>query len=156
MNGHGSSPILFRDLPIFVCDQDSGSYLPAVDQKTGHVRWKTPRPEVTRSYVTPAIFEPKDGPAELIVPGALQVNSYSAATGERAWWVRGLSWQPKSLPVIDGDTIYVHAWEGGWDAETPTETPTFAEVLAKRDANTTASYPRLSSPAIRKCRRATT
>ena len=31
----------------------------------------------------------------------------------RAWWARGLSWQPKSLPVIDGDMIYVHAWEGG-------------------------------------------
>ncbi len=135
VNGHGSSPILFHDLLILVCDQDSGSYLLAVDKKTGKVRWKTPRPESTRSYVTPAIFEPKDGPAELIVPGSLQVSSYYAATGERAWWVRGLSWQPKSLPVIDGDTIYVHAWEGGGDAESPTETPTFAEMLAKRDAN---------------------
>jgi outer membrane protein assembly factor BamB len=135
VNGHGSSPILFRDLLILVCDQDSGSYLLAVDKKTGRVRWKTPRPEVLRGYVTPAIFEPKDGPAELIVPGSFQVTSYYAATGERAWWVRGLSWQPKSLPVIDGDTIYVHAWEGGGDAETPTETPTFTEMLARRDTN---------------------
>ena len=69
------------------------------------------------------------------VPGANQVTSDHAGTGEKAWWVRGFSWQPKSLPVIDGDTIYVHGWEGGGDAETPTETPTFAETLAKRDAN---------------------
>lgn len=135
VNGHGSSPILFRDLLILVCDQDSGSYLLAVDKQTGQVRWKTPRPDAARSYVTPAIYQPKDGPAELIVPGSLQVSAYYAATGERAWWVRGLSWQPKSLPVIDGDTIYVHAWEGGGEVETPTETPTFAEMLAKRDAN---------------------
>jgi outer membrane protein assembly factor BamB len=135
VNGHGSSPILYGDLVILVCDQDSGSYMLAVDKETGRVRWKTPRPDQTRSYVTPAVFQPKDGPAELIVPGALQVTSYYAATGEKAWWVRGLSWQPKSLPVIDGDTIYVHAWEGGGDAETPSETPTFAETLAKRDSN---------------------
>jgi len=135
VNGHGSSPILYGDLVILVCDQDSGSYLLAVDKQTGRVRWKTPRPDQTRSYVTPAVFQPKDGPAELIVPGALQVTSYYAATGEKAWWVRGLSWQPKSLPVIDGGTIYVHAWEGGGEAEIPSETPTFAETLAKRDSN---------------------
>jgi len=39
------------------------------------------------------------------------------------------------LPVIDGDMIYVHGWEGGGDAESPTETQTFAEALAQRDAN---------------------
>ncbi len=61
--------------------------------------------------------------------------SYYAATGERAWWARGLSWQPKSLPVIDGDMIYVHAWEGGGDADVPAGPPSFAETLAKHDAN---------------------
>src|SRR5438874_929601 len=135
VNGHGSSPILYGDLLILVCDQDTDSYLIAVDKKTGRTRWKTPRPEVTRSYVTPVIYQPKQGPAELIVPGAYQVTSYFAATGEKAWWVRGFSWQPKSLPVIDGGMIYVHGWEGGGDAETPAETPSFAEALAKRDAN---------------------
>src|ERR1700722_17274288 len=110
VNGLGSSPILYGDSVILVCDQDAGSYLLAVDKKSGRVRWKTPRPDQTRSYVTPAVCQPKAGPAEFIVPGALQVTSYYAGTGEKAWWVRGLSWQPKSLPVIDGDTIYVHPW----------------------------------------------
>src|SRR3979409_1177255 len=41
-NGHGSSPILYKDLLILVCDQDTDSYLLAVDKKTGVVRWKTP------------------------------------------------------------------------------------------------------------------
>ena len=44
-NGHGSSPILVDDLLILLCDQDSGSYLLAVDKETGRVRWKTDRPE---------------------------------------------------------------------------------------------------------------
>jgi outer membrane protein assembly factor BamB len=132
VNGHGSSPILFQDSVILVCDDDNDSYLLAVDKKTGRVRWKTPRPEVTRSYGTPAVFQPKDGPAELIVPGSYQVTSYYAVTGEKAWWVRGLSYQPKSTPVIDGDTIYVHAWDNGGDSRKPVETPPFPEMLAKR------------------------
>src|SRR5262249_6331834 len=118
-----------------VCDQDTGSYLIAVDKNTGKTRWKTLRPEVTRSYVTPAVYQPAHGPAELIVPGAFQVAGYNALTGEKQWWVRGFSWQPKSLPIIDGEMIYVHSWEGGGEAEAPTETPTFAEALAKYDAN---------------------
>jgi len=135
VNGHGSSPIVFGDLVILVCDQDSGSFLLALDKKTGRERWRVDRSEVTRSYVTPVIFTPKNGPAELIVPGAYQVTSYNAVTGEKLWWVRGFSWQPKSVAVIDGDTIFVHGYEGGGEAETPTETPTWAEALVLYDAN---------------------
>ncbi len=135
VNGHGSSPILYKDLLILVCDQDSGSFMIALDKNSGKTRWKVDRPEVTRSYVTPAIFMPKSAPAELIVPGAYQVTSYLAATGEKLWFARGFSWQPKSIPVIDGDMIFAHGWEGGGDAETPTETPTWEEALAKYDVD---------------------
>jgi outer membrane protein assembly factor BamB len=46
-----------------------------------------------------------------------------------------MSWQPKSTPVIDGEIIYAHWWEMGGEAEQPTETPTFAETVARYDAN---------------------
>jgi outer membrane protein assembly factor BamB len=104
-NGHGSSPILAGKMVILICDQDTDSYLLAVDQVTGKIRWKTARPDSTRGYATPAIYQPKNGPAELIVPGAFQVVSYSLSTGERLWWIRGMAWQLKSVPVIDGDVI---------------------------------------------------
>ena len=35
--------------------------------------------------------------------------------------------------MIDGDMIYVHGWEGGGEAETPTETPTWEEALKQYD-----------------------
>ena len=135
MNGHGSSPILVDDLLVVLCDQDTDSYLLAVDKETGRVRWKTSRPESTRSYSTPAVLRPKDGPVELIVPGSYQLTSYDARTGEKLWWITGMSWQPKSTPIIDGEIIYAHWWESGGESEQPTQTPTFAETLARFDAN---------------------
>jgi outer membrane protein assembly factor BamB len=134
-NGHGSSPILFEDMVVLLCDQDTNSYLLAVDKQSGKVRWKTDRPDVTRSYSTPAVFVPKNGPAELIIPGSYQLASYEARTGKKLWWIGGLSWQPKSLPVVDGETIYAHWWENGGEAEQPTETPSFADTLAQFDKN---------------------
>ena len=47
-NGPASSPILVDDLVVLVCDQETDSYLIALDKNDGHVRWKTERPEVTR------------------------------------------------------------------------------------------------------------
>jgi outer membrane protein assembly factor BamB len=135
VNGHGSSPIVVDDMVVLVCDQDTDSYLIGLDKNTGATRWKTPRPEVTRGYATPAVYRPKNGPAELIVPGSYQLISYAAATGEKLWWVRGLAWQLKSVPVIDGGVIYVNGWETGGDTETPPQTPSFEEQLASRDAN---------------------
>lgn len=135
VNGHGSSPILVNNLLVLLADQDTDSYLLAVQKDDGRAAWKVERPEATRCYSTPAVFHPKRGAAELIVPGAYQLTSYKAETGEKLWWVRGMSWQPKSSPLIDGDIIYAHGWEGGGEAEGPTETPAFAEMLAKYDTN---------------------
>jgi outer membrane protein assembly factor BamB len=135
VNGHGSSPILADGLLILICDQDTDSYLIALDKNTGKVAWRVERPEVTRGYATPGVYRPKSGPAELIVPGAYELIAYNLATGEKLWWVRGLAWQLKSVPLIDGDIIYVNGWEIGGDTDVPPEVPTFAEILAQYDAN---------------------
>lgn len=133
-NGHGSSPVLVDDMVVLLCDQDSNSFLVAVDKAKGRVRWKVERPDVTRSYSTPAVLR-RSGATELIVPGSYNLVSYNAANGEKLWWITGLSWQPKSTPVIDGDVVYAHWWENGGEAEAPTETPTFEEIASKFDAN---------------------
>jgi outer membrane protein assembly factor BamB len=145
-NGHGSSPILAGKMVVLICDQDTDSYLLAVDQVTGKIRWKTPRPDSTRGYATPAVYQPKDGPAELIVPGAFQVVSYSVSTGERLWFVRGMAWQLKSVPVIDGDIIYVSGWESGGDTEQPADVLTWQQALEKYDLNHDGRISRAEAP----------
>jgi outer membrane protein assembly factor BamB len=135
VNGHGSSPILAGDKLVLICDQDIGSYLIAVDKKTGKPVWKTDRPEVARGYATPGIFQPKNGSAELIVPGAFQLASYSLDTGKKLWWVNGMAWQLKSVPLFQGDVIYVNGWETGGDTDYPPTILSFEEVLKKQDAD---------------------
>ena len=134
-NGHGSSPVLVDDLVVLLCDQDSNSFLIAADKTTGRVRWKTERPDVTRSYSTPCLLKSENGIKELIVPGSYNLVSYNATTGEKLWWITGMSWQPKSTPIVDGNIVYAHWWENGGEADAPTDTPSFEDIAQRFDEN---------------------
>ncbi len=135
INGHGASPILVDGKVVMVCDQDSGSYMIAVDQSNGRVLWRTERPEVTRGYSTPAVFRRRGEPVELIVPGSYQLIAYSLDRGEKLWWVRGMAWQLKSVPLIDGNRIYLNAWESGGNSASQVDLPSHSQVLAERDVD---------------------
>jgi len=54
--GTGPSPILAGNLLILICDQDVGSYLLAVDRRTGKTAWQTDRSEFRRSFATPFVW----------------------------------------------------------------------------------------------------
>jgi outer membrane protein assembly factor BamB len=72
--GFGASPILVEDKVILPVDQDSpSSYLIAVDKTSGRVRWKVERPAVISGYSTPIIYQPKQGPKQIVVPESLQL-----------------------------------------------------------------------------------
>ena len=53
--GHGSSPALYEDLVILLCDHEPGSYLVALDKATGKERWKVAREKGSISYSTPTV-----------------------------------------------------------------------------------------------------
>jgi outer membrane protein assembly factor BamB len=64
------------------------------------------------------------------------MDVYSADTGESVWWMHGLASEMKSVPVIDGDTIYINGYN------TPENDPgkqiaiaPFEEVLKTSDKN---------------------
>ena len=132
--GMASSPIVAGDKVVLVCDQDSDSFMIAVDRNSGEILWRTERPEYTRGFATPTLHRPAVGPAEVIVPGAYQVAGYSLDDGKKLWWVRGIAFEVKSLAVTDGEMLYVHGWSSTGDAENEV-LPSYAEALAKHDAN---------------------
>ena len=89
--GFGASPILVDDKVILPIDQDNpSSYLIAVDKNSGKVRWKVDRPVVISGYSTPIIYQPKQGPKQIVIPESFQLSAYSVEDGKRVWWVRGL------------------------------------------------------------------
>jgi outer membrane protein assembly factor BamB len=133
LHGMAASPILLGSQLFMLCDQDSESFLLAINKDSGKVSWKTVRPEAVHGFATPSIFRPRQGQDQIIVPGSYQLTSYSAATGERLWWVRGLTWQVKPTAVVSGDTIYATGWAPGADAGERQNLPPFEEVLKEGD-----------------------
>jgi outer membrane protein assembly factor BamB len=130
--GMGASPILVDDSVILACDQNTDSFLISIAQRDGRIRWKTPRPEAHSGHSTPILFKPDSGPAQIIVPGSFLLTAYSAASGEKIWWVRGLSFELKSTPVVSGDTLYINGF--GTPQNQPGAHPTippFAEITQK-------------------------
>jgi outer membrane protein assembly factor BamB len=108
--GMANSPVLAGGLLILQADQDTGSYLLAMSVKDGSTVWRVERPHAQHGYSSPSLYRPKKGPEQLIVSESYQVTGYELKTGKRLWWVNGMAWQAKSVPVIDGDTLYLHSW----------------------------------------------
>ena len=108
--GMGASPVIVGDLIVLACDQSLGSFIMAVNKRTGRVQWKVDRPEAKSGHSTPIVWRGPDGKDQVLVPGSFLLTAYDAATGRKLWWVGGLSFEMKSTPVIGGDTIYVNGY----------------------------------------------
>ena len=133
--GFGASPILVDNKVILPVDQDSpSSYLIAVDKDTGKVRWKVDRPVVISGYSTPIVYEPKNGPKQIVIPESFQLSAYSVADGKRVWWVRGLACEMKSIASHDDEYLYINGW--GFPQNQPgaqVKTVSWDEGLARYD-----------------------
>jgi outer membrane protein assembly factor BamB len=103
--GHGSSPALYNDLLILLCDQPSASYLLALDKRTGKDRWKADRGKGRSSYSTPLIVE-SAGRAEVIVNSSERIDAYDARTGEFLWFTGDTNRFPIPSPVVHEGIIY--------------------------------------------------
>jgi len=133
--GFGASPILVDDKVILPVDQDHpASYLIAVNKNTGKVSWKVERPIVISGYSTPIVYQPKDGPKQIVVPESFQLSAYSVADGKRVWWVRGLACEMKSIASHDSEYLYINGW--GFPQNQPDKkvsTVPFDEALKRFD-----------------------
>ena len=133
--GMGASPILVGDTVVLVLDQNLDSEILAVDRRSGEVLWRTPRPEATSGHSTPVLRETADGP-EILAPGSFLLTAYDIADGRARWWVRGLPWEMKSTPLLEGDLIYVNGY--GAPVNQPGNQitpPAFSEALEASDSN---------------------
>jgi outer membrane protein assembly factor BamB len=126
--GLGASPVLTGDTLVMVCDQRTGSFVIAVDARDGQVRWKVNRSSPVEGYATPIVYSARDGEPQLLVFGSLALEAYSLKDGQRLWWVGGVGYAPKGVPVLGRDMVFVSA--PGGDAPV---FPPFEEGLKQFD-----------------------
>lgn len=134
--GLGASPIVADAKLILLLDQDTDSFLAAFDPKEGKQLWRTERPEAQHGFSTPVVYRPAQGGAQLVVLGSHELAGYALASGEKLWWVRGMAWQAKCTPVIDGDSVYVNSSMPNMsELDKREKLAAFGEVLKAKDAN---------------------
>ncbi len=106
--GMAGSPIIAGDAVILVCDQMSGSFMIALDRRTGRERWRRARPGITVSWTTPMVFTPAGGAdPQLIALSSSRLDGYTLATGEPRWWMPLSSQGAIGTAVAHGDMVIV-------------------------------------------------
>jgi outer membrane protein assembly factor BamB len=145
MQGVAGSPVLAGNRLLLVIDQAQDSYMLAVDPRNGETVWRHDRrPAPGGAYSSPVIFHPQGAPAQLVTFSPYEVAGFAIETGEKLWWVGGLPPQPKSTPVVAGDTIYALARSFYGDALPPN--PPWERALADNDRDGNGTIEKEEAP----------
>jgi hypothetical protein len=132
--GMGTSPINAGVGVLSPCDQDGDSFLLALDRESGEQRWRTPRPEAKHGFSTPILYHPAEREVRVIVSGSSRLSAYSLSNCARAWWLDGMAWPAKSVPVLHADRLFVNSWMASPSTlGVPEVKSPFEEALAEHD-----------------------
>ncbi len=144
--GTGTSPILAGERVILVSDQDQGSFLLAVDRRTGKTIWRVERPEFRRSFSTPTLWKNESG-VELVVPGSIWLTSYNVVDGTERWRYSGTSRVANSTPIFGDGLLFYASWNIGGDEGDRVTMPVFEEFAKESDKNSDGKLTREEIPA---------
>ncbi len=103
--GHGSSPMIYKDSLVLLCDHQGAAYLLAVEKRTGKTRWKVDRGKDRRSYTTPFVVPGPNGD-EMIVNSSERIDALNPSTGELLWYVGEPNRVPIPMPVFHDGVLY--------------------------------------------------
>jgi outer membrane protein assembly factor BamB len=103
--GEGSTPALHRDRLFYVWDHQKGSFIVALNKRTGEELWRVARDEID-TWATPLVVE-QGTTTHVIVPGMNKVRSYDAATGSILWETAGLTMNPIPSPVYEDGLVFL-------------------------------------------------
>ena len=102
--GEGSSPALYKDKLIITWDNEDGSFITALDKKTGKEIWKTQRDEHT-SWSTPLVVD-HGGKAQVVTCATGKIRSYDLDSGKLIWECGGLTRNVIPTPVAGNEMVY--------------------------------------------------
>ena len=105
-HGHGesSTPALSGNTVIVNWDQETGSFIVALDKQTGDEKWRQPRDEET-SWSSPIVIE-HQGQPQVVVSGTTRIRAYEPETGRVLWECGGLSSNIVASPVYGDGMVF--------------------------------------------------
>jgi outer membrane protein assembly factor BamB len=116
-HGFGSSPMLYEDMVVINCSQEDSngtdprqpkeSFVVAVEQSTGKIRWRTERKIVSASYSVPSVRKNESGQDELVCcTQAEGIFALDPKTGRENWSMpSAFTMRTVSSPVFAGGLI---------------------------------------------------
>jgi outer membrane protein assembly factor BamB len=120
--GTASSPVIYKDLVIQVCDAGHDSSIAAFDKRTGKRAWRTQRPS-SGCWTTPVPVEADEGGkkrTELIVNGTdgadadgRLVLAYDPSSGRELWRVRGTTQLVTPTTIVGSGLVYSTSGRNG-------------------------------------------
>ena len=120
--GTASSPVLYGELVIQLCDSGADSYIAAFEKSTGRQVWSTPRPS-NGCWSTPVLVEvdAEEGRrSELVVngtgselPDERLVIAYDPDDGRELWRAGGMTQFVTPTPMTGGGLVYCASGRNG-------------------------------------------
>jgi outer membrane protein assembly factor BamB len=105
--GAASSPVIYKNSVIVLCDRQKDSFIGAFDLKDGKELWRTARAEIP-TWGTPTIVTSKDR-VEIVTNGSRAIRGYDADTGKELWTLGPNSEVVCTTPVSAHGLIFVTA-----------------------------------------------
>jgi outer membrane protein assembly factor BamB len=103
--GFASSPVIYQDKVLLVCDVNNQSFITALDLKSGKDIWRTLRDE-NPTWGTPTVHT-TPGRTQVIVNGYKHIGGYEVETGKAIWWMHGGGDVPCPTPVLGHGLVFI-------------------------------------------------
>ncbi|HOW63815.1 MAG TPA: PQQ-binding-like beta-propeller repeat protein [Candidatus Paceibacterota bacterium] len=114
-HGSGTSPIVFGDLVLVNNLQEGKSSLLGLDSTTGITRWQIERRTAKVAYSTPCVYQPENGPPQIIFTSTSHgLSSINPQDGRVNWEItNAFPMRAVGSPIIASGKIIATCGEGG-------------------------------------------
>jgi outer membrane protein assembly factor BamB len=102
--GEAVTPALTDDSLIINWDQEEGSFITAIDKRSGQILWKKDRIGEVTSWNTPFVTS-FEGKQQIIVNGTLSVKSYDVNDGSVLWECGGQTVNAIPTPIRFNESV---------------------------------------------------
>jgi outer membrane protein assembly factor BamB len=108
--GFASSPVIYEDKVVVLCDVLTNSFLAVYALADGNELWKTPRTDVP-TWGTPTVARVGDQ-AQILVNGWHHIGAYDFKTGKEIWKLDGGGDIPVPTPIMGNGLAYFTSGHG--------------------------------------------